>query len=161
VAGMALVAAGYGVALAVPWLRPVFDDGRLGDAGAAGLLWIALVRIPVGTVLLEEVAFRGVLPGLFGADARWRWGPVLAASSLFGAWHILPSMALHQNAAVDAALGTASAAVIPILAVMASGAAGVGLCLVRHTGRGLLAPALVHVATNSGGVLFAWLASHP
>lgn len=26
----------------------------------------------------------------------------------------------------------------------------------RHTGRGVLAPALVHLATNSGGVLVAW-----
>jgi membrane protease YdiL (CAAX protease family) len=157
-AGMALVAAAYGVAFAVPALRPVFDDGRMGDPATAELLWIGLVRIPVGTVLLEEVAFRGVLPGLFGADARWRWSPVLAASSLFGAWHILPSMALGQNAAFDAALGTVSGAVIAIMAVAASAAAGMGLCWVRHAGRGLLAPALVHVATNSGGVLFAGLA---
>lgn len=155
-AGMAIVAVGYGVALAVPSLRHVFDDGRLGDIGTAGLLWNALVRIPVGTVLLEEVAFRGVLPALFGADARWRWGPILAASSLFGAWHILPSLALHRNAAVAATLGTASAAVIPTLAVVASTAAGVLLYWWRHTGRGLLAPALVHLATNSGGVLIAW-----
>ncbi|MDX8052158.1 hypothetical protein SK571_22455 [Lentzea sp. BCCO 10_0798] len=26
----------------------------------------------------------------------------------------------------------------------------------RHTGRGVLAPALVHLATNFGGVLVAW-----
>ena len=155
---MAAVAAGYAAGLAVPSLRRAFDDARFAGAGGAELLWMALVRIPVGTVLLEEVAFRGVLLGLFGADGHWRWGPVLAASSLFGVWHILPSTALHQNAAVDAALGTAPAAVVPTIAVVASAAAGVLLCWFRHAGRGLLAPALVHVATNSGGVLIARLA---
>jgi hypothetical protein len=40
--------------------------------------------------------------------------------------------------------------------VLAAAVAGVVLYWWRHTGRGVLAPALVHLATNSGGVLFAW-----
>ena len=50
------------------------------------MLFQVLVRIPLGTVLLEEVAFRGVLPALLGAAPaiRWRWGPVIGASVAFG-----------------------------------------------------------------------------
>ena len=101
--GLTVVGIGFGIAMAVPDLRTLFDDGRLGTLGLGTLLWVTLVRIPLGTVLLEEVAFRGVLPALFGGGERWRWGPVLATSALFGLWHVLPSLALTQNAAVDAA----------------------------------------------------------
>ena len=50
----------------------------------------------------------GVLPALMGASPaiRWRWGPVLGASVLFGLWHILPSIGIdNANAAVGGALG--------------------------------------------------------
>jgi membrane protease YdiL (CAAX protease family) len=155
-AGLGVVALGFGIALAVPALRVLFHDGRMGDLGAGTLLWVALVRIPLGTVLLEEIAFRGVLPALFGGEDRWRWKPVLAASALFGLWHVLPSLALTRNAAVGAVFGGAPLVVVSAAAVLASAGAGVLLLWWRHTGRGVLAPALVHLATNSGGVLVAW-----
>jgi CAAX protease family protein len=155
-AGAGLVAGAYGIALAVPSLRTAFDDDRLGDVGLGGLLWVTLVRIPVGTVLLEEVAFRAVLPALLGGDDRWGWGSVLGSSALFGLWHVLPSMELGRNAAVDARFGDGGPWMVPGLAVGASAAAGVVLHGLRHAGRGLLAPALVHAATNSGGAVVAW-----
>lgn len=40
--------------------------------------------------------------------------------------------------------------------MLAAAVAGVLLLWWRHTGKGVLAPALVHLATNSGGVLVAW-----
>jgi len=158
-AGVASVAVSYGVALALPPLRAAFDDQRAA-VGLGTVVWAALVRIPLGTVLLEEVAFRGVLPALFGGvdlDRRWRWSPVLAASALFGLWHVLPSIGLaSSNAAVARVFGAASPVLVPSLAVLASAAVGVGLCAWRRAGHGLLAPMLVHLATNSGGVLLAW-----
>lgn len=159
--GLGVVAVGFGIAMAVPALRTVFHDGRMGALGVGALLWVTLVRIPVGTVLLEELAFRGVLPALFGGGDRWRWGPVLAASALFGLWHVLPSLALRHNAAVDAVFGGVPIALTSVAAVLAAAVAGVVLHWWRHTGRGLLAPALVHTATNSGGVLAAWLVLTP
>jgi membrane protease YdiL (CAAX protease family) len=155
--GLGLVGVAFGTALAVPALRTAFHDGRLGTLGTGTLLWVTLVRIPLGTVLIEEVAFRGVLPALLGGGARWRWGPVLGASALFGLWHVLPSLALRRNAAVDTALGGLPIGVLSVLAMIAAAIAGVVLCWWRHTGRGVLAPALVHLATNSGGVVVAWL----
>jgi membrane protease YdiL (CAAX protease family) len=49
-----------------------------------------LVRIPLGTVVLEEVAFRGVVLGLGGSAYGWVWATVLSAA-LFGMWHALPA----------------------------------------------------------------------
>ncbi|NKQ52882.1 CPBP family intramembrane metalloprotease [Amycolatopsis sp. K13G38] len=154
-AGFAVVMLGFGLAMAIPPLRVLFHDGRIGSPGFGQLMWLALVRIPFGTVLLEEVAFRGVLPALLGAGERWRWGPVLGASALFGLWHLLPSLALTQNAAVHATFGGLPLAVVSVLAMLAAAGAGVFLYWWRHTGHGLLASMLVHLATNSGGLLLA------
>ncbi|MGH3756908.1 CPBP family intramembrane glutamic endopeptidase [Actinophytocola sp.] len=155
-AGLGAIGLVFGVAVAVPSLRDLFDDGRLGTLGVGTLLWVTLVRIPLGTVLLEEVAFRGVLPALFGAGDRWRWRPVLAAALLFGLWHALPSLALRENAAIDTVFGGVPIIVVSLVAMLGATVAGVALYWWRHTGRGLLAPMLVHLATNSGGVLVAW-----
>ncbi|WP_158888140.1 CPBP family intramembrane glutamic endopeptidase [Amycolatopsis anabasis] len=156
--GLGLVGLGFGIALAVPSLRVLFQDGRIGSPGFGQLLWLAAIRIPLGTVLVEEVAFRGVLPALLGAGERWRWAPVLGAAGLFGLWHLLPSLALVRNAAVHATFGGLPLAVVSVLAMVAAAGAGVFLHWWRHTGRGLLTPMLVHLATNSGGLVIAWWA---
>lgn len=154
--GLGVIGLVFGVAVAVPALRGLFGDGRLETLGVGTLLWVTLIRIPLGTVLLEEVAFRGVLPALLGAGDRWRWRPVLLAAGLFGLWHALPSLALTSNATIDTAFGGTPIVVVSLLAMLGAALAGVGLHWWRHTGRGLLAPMLVHLATNSGGVLVAW-----
>ena len=105
VGGTALL---FALGMIVPATQSAFIDTRIGDADVAQMLWVVLVQIPLGTVVLEEVAFRGVLPALMGASPaiRWRWGPVLGASILFGLWHILPSIGIdNANAAVGEALG--------------------------------------------------------
>ena len=154
--GLVVIGLVFAVAVTIPALRGLFDGGRLETLGVGTLLWVTLVRIPLGTVLLEEVAFRGVLPALFGAGDRWRWGPVLVAAALFGLWHVIPSMALVRNATVGAAFGGVPVLVVSLLTMLAAAVAGVLLQWWRHTGRGLLASMLVHLATNSGGVLVAW-----
>jgi membrane protease YdiL (CAAX protease family) len=154
--GLGAIGLVFGIAVAVPGLRGLFGDGRLDTLGIGTLLWVTLIRIPIGTVLLEEIAFRGVLPALFGAGDRWRWRPVLAAAALFGLWHAFPSFALTQNATIGTAFGGVPIIVVAVLTMLAAALAGILLHWWRHTGRGLLAPMLVHLATNSGGVLVAW-----
>jgi len=152
-AGAGLVAAVFGIALAVPALRTVYQDGRVGDPDLAQLLWLTCGRILFGTVLIEEVAFRGVLPALFGAgDDRWRWGPITAAAALFGLWHALPALAIGRNAAVHAVFGSTPVVVLQVLAMAAAGVAGLFMHWWRHVGRGVLASALVHFTTNAGGL---------
>jgi membrane protease YdiL (CAAX protease family) len=151
-----LVAAGYAVAVAIPALRLGFRDARY-DRPALAALLAAFVVIPVGTVLLEEVAFRGVLWGWIqrahGAVYATAWSSVL-----FGLWHVLPSLGLgrvNEGVAAVAGRGTAGQ-VAPIAgAVIFTGLSGVLLCELRRRSGSLLAPIGLHWAVNGVGLLAA------
>jgi membrane protease YdiL (CAAX protease family) len=150
-----VVAAGIGLGLVLPATRPLLEDGRLEDVSGAGLAYHALVRVPLGTVVLEEVAFRGALLGLFARRSTRAWA-VTASSVLFGAWHVLPTLdALEAN---QLASGGAARAVAVAGAVALTGLAGALFCALRLRSGSLVAPALVHTATNSLGVLAAGIA---
>jgi hypothetical protein len=90
---VSLVACGYLLGATLPATRALFVDRRVEHVRRRAGAYQVLVRTPLGTVLLEEVAFRGVLYGLI-----WHlYGPVLAsvvASQLFGLWHVLPALDL-------------------------------------------------------------------
>lgn len=132
--------------------RHSFDDDRAGGAGRWILAWTLLGRIPLGTVVLEEVAFRGVLPALMRRAGGPAWVAVAAPSTLFGAWHVVPSMELwRSNAAVAASLPRTLGATVAATALAGAGLQGVGAA-----GRHLLAPALVHAAANVTGFVVAW-----
>ena len=162
--GVGLLIAGatallFSLGMFLPATRSAFVDSRIGDAGVAGMLWVVLVQIPLGTVVLEEVAFRGVLPALMGSAPaiRWRWWPVIGASVAFGLWHILPSIGINKaNAAVSGALG-GDQVVTTTLAVVAMVLVGILLCAVARLGKGIKTTMLVHWATNSLGFFAAWL----
>jgi membrane protease YdiL (CAAX protease family) len=148
----ALVAAGYAFAVAVPVLRPLLTDARVGDMDGAEIAYQVLVRIPLGTVLWEEVAFRGVL---LAAGARVLSLPAATALSsvVFGIWHIRPT--LSGLAANDVVSGPVATGVAVAVACLATAAAGVLLTGLRLRSGSLLAPVLLHVATNSLGALAA------
>jgi membrane protease YdiL (CAAX protease family) len=154
-AGAALalpLAAGYGVALALPAVRPVLADARVADLGGRRIAADVLVRIPLGTVLWEEVAFRGVLQAalgrLFGARAAGAAGAVL-----FAVWHIAPTLtAVRANAPTAAASRRRRAVVV---GCVGTGAAGLLFQVLRHRSGSLLAPAVLHLAANSLGLLAA------
>ena len=149
----------FALGMIVPATQSAFIDTRIGDADVAQMLWVVLVQIPLGTVVLEEVAFRGVLPALMGGSPaiRWRWLPVLGASILFGLWHILPSIGIdNANAAVGGALGH-NQMLTTTLAVLSMTVAGVAMCALAHLGKGIKTTMLLHWATNSLGFFAAWL----
>jgi membrane protease YdiL (CAAX protease family) len=159
----ALAAAGlvllvFLTAAALPVTHPAFLDERAGDLTLAAMLWHALVRIPFGTVLLEEVAFRGVLYAVLAARAGTSRA-VLVSSLLFGIWHVLPALGLlHDNAAVESIVGSGDAGrTLSVLAAVAgTAAAGLLLCELRRRSGSLLAPAGLHLALNGLGLAFAW-----
>jgi membrane protease YdiL (CAAX protease family) len=117
----------------------------------------AAVVIPLGTVVFEEVAFRGVLWGL----VRDRHGTVWAtavSSVLFGCWHVLPSLRLGEvNPAVAAVVGPGAGgrALAVAGAVVFTTVAGVLLCELRRRSGSLLAPVALHWAVNGLGVIFS------
>jgi membrane protease YdiL (CAAX protease family) len=157
-AGVAVLAVAtlYGLGLALPLTRPAFLDVRYQlHLGAAAV--VALVVIPLGTVLLEEVAFRGVLHGLVHRHRGALWASA-TSSALFGLWHILPSLPLSSaNHAVGALLGAdATGQLLAVLAAVGFTAlAGLVLCELRRRSGSLLAAAGLHWATNGLGVLLA------
>lgn len=119
---------------------------------AAGVAWAVLVRIPLGTVLFEEVAFRGVLDAV--AQRRWPPGRATATSAaVFGVYHVPPTMvALHLN---DVAVGSAEGVATLAGAVAVTGVAGLVFSWLRRRSGSLAAPMLAHLATNVGGLLAA------
>lgn len=136
-AGAAVAVAGVGLAALAPPTRRLFHDERLRGSAA----YQAFVRIPFGTVALEEVAFRGVLLD--------RLGPV-GASVLFGAWHIVPTRtALDVNGVTQHRTAAVAAAAV------ATTAAGFVLCRLRRSTGSLLAPAMVHAAATASATLVA------
>lgn len=143
--------------LAVPATREVFRDARAADLSAQELLWRILVRVPFGTVLLEETAFRGVLWAMIRRRRGTVWATVVS-SLLFGMWHLLPSRGLgRSNAAVAAAFGGSGTATV-VAAVAAMAVAGAVLCGLRQRSGSLLAPTAVHWAVNGFGYTLAWAA---
>jgi uncharacterized protein len=151
-----VVAAGYLVAAVLPVTRGVFLDRRVEQTGVATLAYQTLLRIPVGTVLLEEVAFRGVLYGLL----THCWGVVwatAASSAMFGLWHVLPARDLVRlNRAAGQWFATRAVLVVPV-AVLATAVAGVVLCELRRRTGSLLPAFSVHWAVNALGYLTAFL----
>ena len=99
----------------------------------------AAVLVPIGSVLCEELAFRGVLTAaasrLIGAPAG-----IALAATVFALWHI--SHAVDEDGAVAGAT---------VLAV--TGAGGIAFGVLRHLSGSLLAPIGLHLGTNAIGLV--------
>ena len=149
--GVSLGAAAVVVLIAaslVPGLDDLFADDRAAGIGMAGLLYQTLVRIPLGTAVAEEVAFRGVLLGYGTRIWSWRTSAI-ASSLLFGLWHVVPAVsALGGNAATDD-VGGVGQVMLVAGAVGATAVAGALLAYVRRLSGGLVAPIILHAAINS------------
>jgi uncharacterized protein len=134
------------ITVALPATRDFFDDPQIAADSVGARLFNPLVRIPLGTVVLEETLFRGVLLGL--ALRRWSVATaVLVTSAFFGLWHVVPAA---ESAAND--LG----AILATVAVTTVG--GIFLAWLRLRANSILAPVLAHVATNSLSYLAAVVA---
>ena len=129
-AALGVATAAYGGALAVPALRAALA-GAAAEVPLGEVVLRAGVLIPLGTVLSEELAFRGVLH----AGARRVLAPapaVVAASAVFGLWHVGPP---------------------PVVA--ATGLGGLVLGWLRHRTGSVLAPVGLHLGTNGAGLVAA------
>ena len=151
VAGSAAIVAML-LAAALPITRGFFDDARV-PANAPGWerLYQTVIRIPVGTVVFEELAFRGVLLAVLCR----RLGLTAAIgvnSALFGVWHIVPTLSTATANDID---GLARVGLVAG-SVLATAVGGVVFCVLRVRGGHVLAPAMLHLAFNDVGYLLAW-----
>jgi uncharacterized protein len=149
----AAAAAGFLVTAAVPAMRPLLNDKRITTLNGRALAYQVAFRIPVGTVLWEEIAFRGVLQA---ALRRVMSEPAAIAvtSGVFGVWHIRPTAAALRVNGLAGDRGQAAARVAA--GVAATTAGGVLFSWLRARSGSLTAPVLLHLTTNCVGPVVAW-----
>lgn len=147
--GMLLVAV-------LPATRDVFADDRA-VVSTGAMLRRTLVVIPLGTALLEEVVFRGVLLAWL-ARRMSIWRAAWWSSVLFGLWHIPPTLhsADGTGAIGDAAHGGSGTALVVVGVVVAMTGAGLALCWLRIRSRSLVAPFVAHWGINATAFAVAW-----
>jgi CAAX protease family protein len=148
---------GLGLGIGATLAAPVFllaliprTSGRVADRRLAGVtpaggLFVVALRIPIGTALLEEVAFRGVLFGAWqssGAAAA-----AVASSAVFGLWHITPTLNLVR--ANRPAASKALRWVVAAGGVVFTFVAGLGFAWLRERYGSIAAPWAVHATVNS------------
>lgn len=152
-----VVSLGMTAGVAVPRLHPLFADERTAGATGAEVAHKSLIELPFGTVMLEEIVFRSVLLGLltvkFGTVAG-----VAGSAFLFGLWHILPALEMHDSHSLTSQLGSGLRAKVMTVVgtILATGAAGVGFAMLVVWSGSVLAPMGLHWATNSTGSIAAW-----
>jgi uncharacterized protein len=148
---VAVVAGVYAVGVLLPVTRPAFQDSRY-HLPVDDALVTAFLVIPLGTVVLEETAFRSVLWGLLSRQLPTRW-VLLTTSLLFGLWHLLPALDAAERGA-----GGASGALVVAATLAVTTIGGLVFGLVRRRSGSVLASAGAHWATNALGVLFGLVA---
>jgi CAAX protease family protein len=141
----AVLAAPVFAAAIIPRTRRFVADERVRGLDRATLWYRALIRVPVGTALLEEAAFRGVVYGAWlphGAAVA-----AVASAIPFGLWHVSPTVNLVEANRPGTKAGSTARAVV--VAVFLTGSAGLGFAALRAATGTLGAPLGVHAALNS------------
>ena len=148
------------VAALIPATSEFLNDSRA-DVSGSRLLFELVVGIGLGTVLPEELIFRGVLLG----SAVKQWGTrlgMVAASLVFGLWHVFPTLSTaggnEQFAQADStAMGKVG---LVAGAVFATAVAGLVFSWLRLRSRSLAAPMIAHLSTNGVALTVAWFVAH-
>ena len=152
-----LVAGVYLIGVLLPLTRPGFQDVRY-DLPLPELLHKAFVTIPLGTVALEELAFRSVLWGVLARHLR-QWQVLVTTSVLFGLWHVIPALrAGETNRGVSETVGAAASAALVVGTVALTTVGGLVFGEMRRRSGSVVASAGAHWATNGLGVLFGMVA---
>jgi membrane protease YdiL (CAAX protease family) len=147
---------GWAVLAAVPASRPLLHDKRITALDGCAVAYQAAVRIPLGTVLWEETAFRGVLQAALRRVLPER-AAVAATATVFGLWHIRPTLEALRVNGLATSRRQAIAGVTAGVTVTSAG--GLLFSWLRSRSGTLAAPMLLHLATNSGAQLAAWAAA--
>jgi len=142
--GLALLAIGVVIValVAVPGTHSYFDVSSVASDSTAQRVLQPLLFIPLGTVVFEEVIFRGVLLAALLRVASPTHALIMNAL-LFGLWHLPPALrdASHK--------GTAGAVGVVVGTIAVTTVAGAAFAGLRLRSGSLVAPMMAHLATNS------------
>ncbi len=141
----------------VPAVADAFMDDRVAGLTGAQVAYLAFLRVPFGTVLIEEVAFRGVLLAILGQRLPMR-GAVTLSSLAFGVWHVLPILYVAPGNAAMAGMFESSRVLAVLAGVLASALVGAAFCWLRLRFDHLIAPMAVHAGANATAYWVAWFA---
>ncbi len=121
-----LLSSDYAINLADPWVR-------------------VLVRIPFGTVLLEEMAFRGVLLKLLRTGGAGVVKSIMLSSVVFGFWHVGALVPILSNFSLAGLLsGIGAFAGVPVAFL-----GGILFAALRIQTGNLAAPMVAHWLINA------------
>ncbi len=154
---------GVGVLLPSPLFLALVLPTAVGSLGEAreldsatwpGLAYQTLVRIPLGTALFEEVAFRGVLYGLWARRSSPSRALVVS-SVVFGIWHVTATLELLQGSDIFS-----SGLLVPAVlgGVFATFLGGLLFGWLRQRCGSVYAPVLAHWLINALAAVAAFLA---
>ena len=146
-------------ALLLAFVLPVPIDSlsrsrELDSADGLDLAYQTLLRIPLGTALFEEAAFRGVLLGLWLRTSSVR-GAVVAQSVGFGLWHVTPTLELLRGS--DLSTNPAFLAFGVMGGVAATFAGGLFFGWIRQRSGSIYGPVLAHWLINALTAALAFL----
>jgi membrane protease YdiL (CAAX protease family) len=154
VLGVALIAGAMSAALRVPGMRAYLVDERARGHRRREVVFRSLVRFPFGTALFEEIAFRGVLYGVWKREGMTARRAALLTGFAFGLWHFLPGRtALAGNPLQMKVRNAPALAATVAIGAATTGVASLGLTWLRERSHSLLAPWLLHAGMNSIGYL--------
>lgn len=156
---IAVITGVYVVGASFRRTRSAFHDENIGVLSGGRVMFQALIEVPLGTVLLEEIAFRAVLFSMLARRYGLVWA-IVVSSVIFGLWHILPSIGTHEsNPALGSIAGEGRKGNIlaVALSVLTTSLAGVLFVALRLVSGSVLAPMGFHWATNGLGYAFSWM----
>jgi len=153
----AAIVALFVVAVVIPSARDAFKDQRIVEGSIGLSLYHALVRVPLGTALYEEVLFRGIIFGMLARRAS-ALSAAVWSSALFGIWHILPAIDAIETNPIGDVLGGSWEPVVA--AVVSTFVAGLLFVWIRLYAGSIVAPILVHIASNSTAILASTFVVH-
>lgn len=165
-AGARLGAAGAGLAAAValsvishPEARGYLLDERAAGQRNRDVAYRSMVRFPLGTALFEEVAFRGVISGVWRRSGGSKVEAALATAITFGLWHLIPASDALVGNPLDSRLSSRRSRVgVVVTGAVATGLASLGFSWMRERSGSLMAPWMTHAAIN-GAVYLAGVAA--
>lgn len=136
------------LALSHPGSRSLLLDERAAPTPGASVWRRALVRFPLGTALFEEIAFRGVIPGLLRQRHRPLTAETLSAGA-FAIWHLIPTYRALAGNPLGRAMSPGRRAAAGAVGAAAAGVFGLGFSWMRRRSGTLLTPWLAHASLNT------------
>lgn len=128
------------------WLGGSLDDERLHEVTTKETWFRLVIRFPLGTALFEEVWFRGILPAALRRSGVAT--PDLVSSTVFAAWHLIPTTAAINANPVGRQMSGAKKTLLVLGGSTAAGLGGLGFVWLRNVSRSLSAPWVTHAAFN-------------